>query len=132
MSSSLTVWPLNPEIKSWLDGIGIEYPDVASRSPTGHEVKAVVDRLRLFEVEILDRGIGARWQATIGSPTSDEWVLLAIDSYSGDDREQEIYFERGWPDLMRSILVEFAKQSGPLVLVPSSGDEPIVVIAPDW
>jgi hypothetical protein len=107
MSSSLTVWPLNPEIKAWLDGIGIEYPDVASRSPTGHEIKAVVDRLCLFDVEIIDRGIGARWQATI-------------------------YFERGWPDLMQSILVEFAKQSGPLVLVPSSGDEPIVVIALDW
>lgn len=124
------VWPLDDEMKSWLDETGVEYPNSSSRFPTGREIKDVVAALSDFDIAITDNGVGSPWQASIVSKLGGdhgEWTLLNISEYSGDDEEQKLWFEKGWESLMTSILKELSKKSGPLVLIPDTGDDPRVI-----
>lgn len=125
-----TVWPLDDQTKSWLDSTGIKYPKEPSRFPTGREIKDVVRGLVGFNVEITDNGLGSHWQASIVSKQggdTGEWTLLNITEYSGDDAEQKLWFEKGWESLITSILRELSKHSGPLVLIPDVGGDPIII-----
>ena len=127
-----TVWPLDDDMKSWLDECGVEFPSVSSRFPTGREVKEVLASLSAFDVEIFANGIGGSWQASIVSKSggdSGEWTLLNISEYSGDEEPQRLWFEKGWESLIVSILKKLARNAGPLVLIPDTGEEPVVVEA---
>jgi hypothetical protein len=131
-----TVRPLDDQMKSWLDQIGVEYPRVASRFPTGHEIKTVVTTLPGHHVTINDNGIGRSWQADIVAKSATnpcehgtEWALLHITKYSGDTLEQKLWFERGWESVITRVLKELAKNSGPLVLMDDAGGDPIVISA---
>ena len=98
--------------------------------PTGREIKDVIAALSGFDIEIIDNGVGGLWQADIVSKLGGDqggWTLLNIEEYSGDDEEQELWFEKGWESLIKSILKELSKKSGPLALIPDTGDEPIVI-----
>jgi hypothetical protein len=74
--------------------------------------------------------VGATWQASIvakeGGDTG-EWTLLNINEYTGDEKEQELWFEKGWESLIARILRQLAVHSGPLVLIPDTGGEPTVI-----
>lgn len=125
-----TVWPLNEEMKSWLDESGVPYPKLPSRWPKGSEIKEVVASLDDFDIQVNDNGIGAAWQASIVAKKggdSGEWTLLNIREYTGDDKEQELCFEKGWESLITKVLELLTVHSGPLVLIPDSGAEPTVV-----
>jgi len=125
-----TVWPLDEKMKSWLDETGVPYPQTSSRWPKGSEIKAVVASLGEFDVEVSDNGIGGTWRASIVSRKGGdegEWTLLNISRYSGDDEEQELWFEKGWESLITRILGLLAVHSGPLVLIPDTGDDPAVI-----
>lgn len=126
-----TVWPLSDEMKAWLDECGVEYQDESSRLPTGREIKRVVASLdAFFDIEINDNGIGGSWHATIvaksGGDTG-EWTLLHISDYTGDDDEQQLWFEKGWESLIVRILKDLATSTGTLVLLPDTGNEPQVI-----
>ena len=126
-----TVWPLDEKMKSWLDETGVEYPAAPSRFPTGSEIKKVVASFKEgFDVKINDNGLNGPWQASIVSKAggdTGEWALLNISEYSGDDQEQELWFEKGWESLNVKILKELSLHSGPLVLLADTGEEPIVI-----
>jgi len=125
-----TVWPLDDEMKSWLDETGVDYPKEPSRFPTGREIKEVIAGLQEFDIKINDNGIGSPWQASIVSKSggdSGEWTLLNIQEYSGDDEQQKLWFEKGWESLIASILREITKSCGPLVLIADCGGEPQVI-----
>jgi len=128
MGVNWAVQPLDDEMKSYLDETGIDYPNNPSRLPTGREIKEVVAALSGFNVEISDNGVGDFWQAQIVSKRDpEEYALLNIEKYSGDDQEQELWFEKGSEDVIISILKKLSKMSGPLVLIPDTGDEPTVI-----
>ena len=126
-----TVWPLDEKMCAWLDETGVAYPDVASRFPTGREIKEVVAGLVDFDVEITDNGLGAAWQAFVVSRAGGDtgpWTLLNVSEYSGDDQPQELWFEKGWESLITSILAALAVRAGPLVLIADTGDDPVVIM----
>lgn len=126
-----TVWPTDTQMKVWLDEQGIAHPDACSRFPTGCEIKAVLSKLQGFNVEIRDNGIGGSWQAWITSALSGdaaEWTLLNISEYSGDQEEQRLSFEKGSESLIRRVLGELAKSTGPLVLIDDASSRPQVIV----
>ena len=123
-----TVRPLIDEIKSYLDETGIDYPNNPSRLPTGREINDVVVALLAFDVKINNNGVGSSWQAHIVSRRNqDEYALLNIEEYTGDDQEQELWFEKGSEKVIRLILQKLSNKAGPLVLIPDTGDEPTVI-----
>ena len=125
-----TVWPLDDKMKAWLDESGVDYPDQPSRFPTGHEIKRVVTSLETFDVKINDNGLGRTWQANIvakGGGDTGEWTLLNVTRYSGDEQEQQLWFEKGWEPLIKRILRELTASTGPLVLIADAGGAPQVI-----
>ncbi len=125
-----TVWPLDDEMTSWLDEIGVAYPGTASRFPTGAEIKRAVNSLTDYDIKITDNGPGAFWQAFVEHKQGGDegpWALLNITEYSGDDEEQELWFEKGSEELIRLILQDLSRACGTLVLIPDTGDEPSVI-----
>lgn len=125
-----TVWPLDKNMKDWLDECAVDYPNSTSRFPTGGEIKSAISSLGECNVKIVDNGIGGPWQASIvsgqGGETG-EWALLNITKYTGDEQTQELYFEKGWESLIKRILRTLAEAAGPLVLISDAGDAPEVI-----
>jgi hypothetical protein len=125
-----TVWPLDSEMRQWLDELGIPFPAKASRFPTGTEIKAVINGLAEHQVEITDNGTGKPWQAFVTHRRGADghgWTLLNISEYSGDDQPQNLWFEKGWPPLIVLTLERLTPQCGPLVLIPDTGEAPTVI-----
>ena len=83
-----------------------------------------------FKVQVYDVGVGKHWGAFIVSPFGGdigEWADLKITSFSGDDQEQELYFEKGSESLIVLILKQLAQKCGPLVLIADAGGAPQIV-----
>jgi len=117
-------------MKDWLREIDVQYPDVASRFPSGAEIKDVISRLSGFDVTIADNGIGGIWQASIVSKLGGdigEWTVLNVNEYTGDHEEQKLWFEKGWESLIQKILGELVKTTGPLVLIDDASSHPQVI-----
>lgn len=126
-----TTYPLDDEMKEWLDSVEVPYPQVSSRFPKGSEVKNAVSRLDEYNVKILDNGVGHSWQASVESKENPEefWTLLNITEYTGDEEFQEPWFEKGHEELIKVVLREICKECGPMVLIPDTGDTPEVINA---
>lgn len=125
-----TVWPLDNETRRWLDEIEVPYPAKASRFPTGTEIKTALKELADHQVEITDNGKDGSWQALITHQCgADEhgWTLLNISEYAGDEQPQNLWFEKGWPSLIVSFLEHLTPRCGPLVLIPDTGEAPVVI-----
>lgn len=130
MGTMWTVWPLDDRMKEWLDKNGIEHPSIPSRFPTGKEIKEVVANLPGFNVQVYDNGVGKHWGAFIVSPLggdNGEWADIKIRSFSGDDQEQQLYFEKGSESLIVLILKQLAQKCGPLVLITDAGGAPQII-----
>jgi len=126
-----TVWPLDSQMKTWLQELGVPHPDVSSRFPTGCEIKAVLSQLHGFNVEIQDNGIGCNWQASIVSILGGDkggWTLLNISEYFGDQERQQLWFEKGWESLIKTILCHLVKDTGPLVLIDDASSQLQVIV----
>ena len=55
------VWPLDEQMRNWLDERGTRYPDKASRFPTGDEIKSALGRLHGYTVTLNDNGPNSIW-----------------------------------------------------------------------
>ncbi|MGY0215854.1 hypothetical protein ACWJJH_00545 [Endozoicomonadaceae bacterium StTr2] len=126
-----TTYPLNEEMREWLESEGVDVPENDSRFPTGKEVKEALESLESVNVEITDNGIGGTWQAWLNSSLEPEtiWTLLNISEYSGDDEPQEVWFEKGDENLVKYVLGKISYKTGPQVLIPDTGDTPEVISA---
>lgn len=126
-----TTYPLSGEMMEWLDSLEVSYPKTPSRFPTGKEVKDAISELQGVNVTIRDNGVGAAWQAWLESESKPEefWTLLNITNFSGDNEQQEIWFEKGHDQLIKQVLSVICKKCGPLVLIPDTGGDPEVVSA---
>jgi hypothetical protein len=117
-------------MRSWLDELGTAYPHVPSRFPTGSEIRAALSEIEGYRVEISAGGIGAPWQASVSraiAPEQGPWTVLNITAYSGDDMPQEVWFAKGWQELIEQIVGRFALRCGPLTVFPDTGEEPKVI-----
>jgi hypothetical protein len=125
-----TVWPLDEQMTDWLSNQNIAFPDLASRFPTGREIRAV---LSVFPatVEIVENGIGGAFSATVyeGAAGDERWTVLQITHYTGDDEPQELWFEKGHESLIKDIMARLAMSCGPLTLIADVGDPPQIILA---
>lgn len=81
-------------------------------------------------MEIRDNGIDGAWQASIVSVLGGdkgEWTLLNISEYSGD-HEQQLWFEKGWESLIKTVLCHLTRDTGPLVLIDGASSQPQVIV----
>lgn len=123
-----TVWPLDSQMKEWLTSQGIEFPDVASRWPVKHEVRATLSALSGFNVKYTENGQNERWDATVEAPDiEDLWTLLHANPEAESDGTTHIDFEKGEPALIIAILRDLSTTTGPLVLTADAGGEPLVI-----
>jgi hypothetical protein len=134
MSSGYTVLPYNIESWEWLchEFEQLAKPAAENRNPTPHEIFQVIASLGNLEVE---RSIQSESLYLLISDISNEepsaWVLLVIINYDGgkdfENHPHEIYFEKGWSTLIIRIMASLSRFSGALVLVPNSGQTPVVI-----
>jgi hypothetical protein len=127
-----TVLPLEPKVLAWLKNLGVELPSgsAVSRNPTPAELRAAVTALPGYQAEITEAELGGTWQAWVEStrePEEGPWTLVNVLDYQGEHVQREFGFEKGWDTLIVSIVSRVAECCGPLVLLPDTGDRPIVV-----
>ena len=123
--------PFDDEMASFLDEMGAAVPESEgkSRNPTPAEVRAVCAALPDVAVEFNVKP-NSHWQAVIESTRRDEGTILNMGKFKGtEDKRLRVVFEKGPPALILEIVKRLAKQCGPLVVVPDTGDAPIAVTA---
>lgn len=131
MGTLWTVWPLDQQMREYLDALEVGYPRDNSRFPTGGEIKNALARLDGYEVEVSDNGAHRIFQAHIAKRSPDEWTTLIVDKFSGDDAEQHLWFEKGHETLILRVLKLLTTSCGPLALMADTGGKPIVVSRQD-
>jgi hypothetical protein len=131
-----TVIPLNTaheDFLPWLDELGVEYPtNEEGRNPTPQEVRAALAELRDYTCDFSGGTVGTFWQVDISwaaAPEDGPWTALRTLKYEGENDPIEIYFEKGWREAVLSVLTNLCRTTGPLVLIPDTGEKPIVVTA---
>ena len=126
-----TVMPPSQEVADWLDESGLHVSvDTSSRSPTISEIRETLNSLEGFAVEYTDNGIGSSWQAmvtTIADPESGGWTLLNITRRAKPEESQEIWFEKGHPELIVEIVSRLSMRCGTLIVIPDTGCPPLVI-----
>ncbi len=109
--------------------LGIAHPALhpAHRDPTPREVVAAMRALSGFEVEVTAPEAGGTWRARIQAGEDGPWTVAAMQPFAGEEAPRKLRFEGGWPDVIVLLLQYLVPACGPLVLVPDSGDPPVVL-----
>jgi hypothetical protein len=128
------VHPLDDDVRPWLDEQGVPYPELSgpSRHPTPAEVRTSMEALDGYTVDVNSSDVGGLWQADIyhtEDPESGGWTLANVLNYAGDHEPTSLGFEKGWPELIVKILVPITEFTGPLILIPDTGEAPVVISA---
>ena len=127
--------PLDDEGREWLGAVGVALPRRRQdgRHPTPAEVREVCDALAGYRTEYNVSAKKKVWQADVqGVKRADRHggTLLDVDKWGGSEQKrQRIVFEKGDPSLVLRIVHGLSARCGPLVVVPDSGDSPVVVWA---
>jgi hypothetical protein len=125
------IQPFDDEMASFLQAMGAAVPRsrAPSRNPTPGEVRAVCSALRDFKTKFNVKP-KSHWQAVIDCTTDDRGTILNLEKFKGaEDEPHAVVFEKGSPSLILEIVKRLAKQCGPLVVIPDTGDAPIAVTA---
>ena len=105
---------------------GVAVPAATSRYPTPREIQQTLEALDGYRVEHF-RGTG-HWYATVWPAGREGWATLIVPDYDGrDDVARSFYFEKGSPELNLLILERLSRVCGPLVIVPDTGSDPVIV-----
>ncbi len=111
------------------------FPGGEGRNPTPAEIRHVVAGLDGFKASYNDPPtMGQLWQVTVEDaldPDTGRWTLVNMSKYAGENVPEDIWFEKGWPDLIVRILLRLATTCGALVVVPDTGEAPLVVAVGD-
>ena len=123
-----TVWPLDDQMRTWLDEQDIAFPDRPSRFPTGREIKEALTDFA-GSPDIRDNGVGGPYSAFLRRRTAEEeqWTLLQITEFTGDDEPQKLWFEKGHEQLIVDVLRKLTLACGPLTLIADVGDPPQII-----
>ncbi|HKB04982.1 MAG TPA: hypothetical protein VKD90_22355 [Gemmataceae bacterium] len=123
------VEPLDAEIREWLSEEGVALP--RGRNPTPAEIRAVCDALDGFRVKYIASTKKKFWQAVVEGRKGrdrERWTILNIEKWGGsEDRRYQILFDKGDPALILEIVRALTAPCGPLVVIPDTGDTPIVL-----
>jgi len=122
------VQPLTPEVTSWLEELGIAYDaDASSRNPTGQEIHDILAELTDYQTQIIGGIQDENWEAHLSDRAEENWTCLSILKYQGLEKENELTFHKGHPALILAIVHRLSKHTGPLILIPDTGENPAVV-----
>jgi len=126
------VFPVDDKARAALPDLGVDdAPPEDGRNPTPTEIRAVLGALQGFRCTYTEEPvIGSMWQATVEDahdPERGAWTLINVSKYPGETQQAELWFEKGWPDLMLQIMVGLAGICGPLFIFPDTGGAALVV-----
>ncbi|MBN2385148.1 hypothetical protein JXQ70_19920 [bacterium] len=127
-----TVYPIDDRARKAAPDIGLINPPAEDgRHPTPSEIRAVVGDLDGFKASYTEHPIFHKpWQVMVEhaqDPDNGGWTLINVSEYLGEDQPTEIWFEKGWPDLIIRIMVGLSRTCGPLFILPDTGEAALVV-----
>lgn len=126
------VVPYDDEIAGYLAEFDVEPPtgETSARNPTPLEIRRVCEALPDTVANFRSKP-GAFWEVALegaDDPERQPCTLLHVKDYNGvDDDPHSISFEKGWPSLILQVAQGLSVTCGPLVVIPDTGDAPIVV-----
>lgn len=127
-----SLFPLNDESRNKL---ATAYGIVDAGWPVGHnprlaELLKTLDSLAGCRVVLDPSPVpGHAWGVTVEQATHPEdgpWTMLRTLHYH-ESEPLEIYFEKGWPELIGEIVSVLAVRCGTFCIVPDTGDKPLIV-----
>lgn len=126
-----SVLPLDPELAAYLRTLKIAVPKKlpSSRLPTPAELVKVAESIPKTKSDLVHTA-GALRQIHLSAtrkPEAGWWTSLQVLENTGDDEACEFYFEKGWPALIIEFLIRLTVFTGPLVLIPDTGDDPLLI-----
>lgn len=132
MSASYSITPLKKNTVEWLGSVGLEVPPhiAMGRLPTLKEIRIVLRDLKGYSIDETNKNDDLFITISDGAePDKGLWTLMIVRK---EDEKvlnvgHEIYFERGWVELILEITAKLSSYCGSLVLIPSSGKPPVLV-----
>lgn len=122
-----TVYPLNEQMKEYLDSEDVSYPDVPSRFPKDEELHEALSELKGYKITKSQGGDG--WGAFIESEdgSGKVWANLQVEILEDDNSLRSIWFEKGHEELIIEFLKNLSKSCGPQALIADAGGLPEVI-----
>jgi hypothetical protein len=126
-----SVFPLDAKSRTGLARYGVkDVPVEDGRNPTPADVREALAELSEFRADDEVATASESWCVTVelaGAPEEGPWTHLRASPYVAENEPVELSFEKGWPDLVVRIMARLAERCGTLVLVPDTGEAPLVV-----
>jgi hypothetical protein len=122
-----TTFPLEDELKEYLDEMDIEYPgtESCSKNPSPNEVLAALTSLDSLNVE--SGFMNGSWQTTVEDEVRDYYTSIHMHECGKMDDNGSLSFEKGEPRLIIEILKILSEKTGTVALFPDTGDVPLCV-----
>jgi hypothetical protein len=125
------VVPLDAEVAAWLDGEAIDHPPAptTARGPSPREVfdaLGLLDGVRSVVARHPEQG---RIDIEVEDARDGRGTSVWLSECHSDDQPCQLAFCKGSEELIGLILDAVSSLSGPLVLVPDTGDDPTVFAA---
>ena len=123
--------PVEGETLRWLEKLGVGIPgDLPNtRLPTFRELRGALDSPTGFDIEIQfgDEGVVVALIEPAAEATKGQYTRINIFDFRGDDESCTPVFEKGSELLIIDILSRLANTTGPVALVPDTGERPLIV-----
>jgi hypothetical protein len=123
------VRPLDHEVAHWLAQQGAECPvGLTGRYPTAAEVRAAIGDIPDVRYHQSVGTGGSGWQIDVmhrQDPANGRWTSIRSDGGATD--RAAIAFHKGWSDLIIEIVHRLSARTGPLVLIPDTGQTPMAI-----
>src|SRR4051812_45818439 len=104
MSILRTVLLMDETCIEWLDREGVSHPEpiAVPRFPTPREITDALQQLSSYTANVSADLATGEWSAQISSvePSNPAWAFLRVSHYRSDDQPHELYFPKGWPEVV--------------------------------
>jgi hypothetical protein len=116
--------PSNADARDWLREMNIPVADTSDgRLPTDDEIREALKRMSGYQVVYSeDNGTPQAEISSLPDPSSGPWASLGFP-----DKRNRLTFWKGWPEVMVPLLHSLSQTAGPLLLVPDTGGDPLLV-----
>lgn len=130
-----SVFPIDAEMVTHLVELGVanQHTGAYTRNPTPAEVRVATKGIPEINSVINESSSGELLQIelTTPDPETGPWTLINVEDYEAEHLPCRIWFEKGWPGLILEVLIRITRNTGPLVVVPDTGESPVVVLPTD-
>lgn len=122
------VLPLNAEVAAWLDECDVPNPGATEtgRMPTPYEVLAAIEKIPGCESDH-KREPSGDFYFTL-KHTNERWTTVQMSQFLTLDDPCSLSFHKGWSELAVEVLQRLPSACGPLVFIPDSGEDQVVIV----